>query len=57
MSKAAKNIMVRVIKKRVSEGEALDEILEGYSKLTDAEKQELREAVEYKRGAGTCWRR
>lgn len=46
MSKAAKNIMVRVIKKRVSEGEVLDEILEGYSKLTDAEKQELREAVE-----------
>ena len=46
MSKAAKNIMVRVIKKRVSEGKVLDEILEGYSKLTDAEKQELREAVE-----------
>ena len=46
MSKAAKNIMVRVIKKRVSEGEVLDGILEGYSKLTDAEKQELREAVE-----------
>ena len=46
MSKAAKNIMVRVIKKRASEGEVLDEILEEYIKLTDAEMQELREAVE-----------
>ena len=45
MSKSAKNIMVRVIKRRMVAGEELEDILAGYPKLTDAEKQELREAV------------
>ena len=45
MSKSAKNIMVRVIKRRMAAGEELEDILAGYPKLTDEEKQELREAV------------
>lgn len=45
MSNAAKNIFVRVIKRRMAAGEALDDILDSYPKLTDAEKEELRKAV------------
>lgn len=45
MSNAAKNIFVRVIKRRLSAGESLDDILDSYPKLTDAEKEELRKAV------------
>lgn len=45
MSNAAKNIFVRVIKRRMAAGESLDDILDSYSKLTDAEKEELRKAV------------
>lgn len=45
MSNAAKNIMLRVIRRRMAEGEELEDILAGYSKLTDEEKEELREAV------------
>ena len=45
MSNAAKNIMVRVIKRRIAEGENLEDILANYPKLTEEEKQELRKAV------------
>lgn len=45
MSNAARNIMIRVIRRRMTEGEELEDILAGYPKLTDAEKEELREAV------------
>lgn len=45
MSKAVKNIMVRAIKARMNQGEELEDILASYPKLTDEEKQELREAV------------
>ena len=45
MSKSMKNIMVRVIKKRMNEGEIFDEIIKDYPTLTDAEVEELREAV------------
>lgn len=45
MSNAAKNIMLRVIRRRMAEGEELEDILVGYPKLTDAEKEELREAI------------
>lgn len=45
MSNSAKNIMLRVIRRRMAEGEEFDDILAGYPKLTDAEKEELREAV------------
>lgn len=45
MSKAAKCIMVRVIKRRMEEGEKLEDILVSYPRLTEAEKEELRKAV------------
>lgn len=45
MSKVIKNIMVRVITKRMSAGETFDEIIADYPKLTDEEVEELREAV------------
>ena len=45
MSNSAKNIMLRVIRRRMAEGEELEDILVGYPKLTDAEKEELREAI------------
>lgn len=45
MSKVVKNIMVRAIKARIKAGEELEDILTSYPKLTDTEKQELREAV------------
>lgn len=45
MSKSMKNLMIRVMKKKMSEGEDLEEILKSYPRLTDEEKQELREAV------------
>lgn len=45
MSNAAKNIMLRVIRRRMEEGEELEDILASYPKLTDAEKEELRAAI------------
>ena len=45
MSKSAKKIMVRVINNRMAEGESFEEIIADYPKLTEAEIEELREAV------------
>ena len=45
MSNAAKNIFVRVIKRRISEGEKLEDILISYPRLTEKEREEIREAV------------
>ena len=45
MSKSAKKIMLRVINSRLSEGETFEEIIADYPKLTEAEIEELREAV------------
>jgi|GEM_PF-2028092 hypothetical protein len=45
LSKPVKNIMVRVIKNRMANGEGLEEILAGYTKLSEEEKEELRQAV------------
>ena len=46
LSNAVKNIMIRVIKKRVAAGEELEDILTGYPKLSQEEKQELRKTLE-----------
>lgn len=45
MSKAIRNIMVRVIKSRMEAGESIEDILMDYPKLTDEEKDELTGAV------------
>ena len=46
MSNAAKNIMIRVIKKRMSNGETFEEVIANYPRLTDEEKLELEQAIE-----------
>ena len=46
MSKAVKNIMIRVIKNRMENGETLEEIFTSYPRLSGKEKEELREAIE-----------
>lgn len=38
-------IMLRAVKIRMEQGEELEAILASYPKLTEAEKQQLREAV------------
>lgn len=45
LSSAAKNIMIRVIKKRMAAGEKITDILKSYPKLDEKEKKELKEAV------------
>ena len=45
MNMAVKNIMLRVIRNRIAEGETVDDILADYPKLTEEEKAELKEAV------------
>lgn len=45
MSKTKFNLMVRVITNRMQEGEAFDDIITDYPKLTAQEVEELREAV------------
>ena len=45
MNKAVKNIMLRVIRNRIAEGETVDDILADYPKLTEEERAELKEAV------------
>ncbi len=45
LSNAVRNIMIRVIKKRMAAGEELEDILTGYPKLSEEEKQELRKVL------------
>lgn len=45
MTKAKFNLMVRVIKNRMSDGEAFEDIIADYPKLTEDEIKQLREAV------------
>ena len=45
MSNAMLKIYIRVIEKRMSEGEELEDILDDYSKLTEDEKNKIREKI------------
>lgn len=45
MNKAAENIMIWVIKKRIEAGENVEHIFSAYPRLTEEEKQELTKAV------------
>lgn len=38
-------IMARVAKRRIAAGESIDDILAGWPKLSEEEKQEIRDAV------------
>ena len=46
MSTAMLNIFIRTVKRRMENGELLDEILESAPKLTDEEKDAIRRGVE-----------
>ena len=46
MSNAMLNIYVRVINKRITDGEDLETILSEYTKLSDEEKIQIRERIE-----------
>lgn len=37
--------MIKVAKKRIAQGESINDILDGWSKLTESEKEEIRKAV------------
>lgn len=45
MSTAMLNIFIRVVKKRMENGEELENILAGYTNLSDTDKNEIREVV------------
>lgn len=45
MSTAMLNIFVRTVKRRMEKGEDLEEILASYTKLSDEDKEEIRQAV------------
>jgi uncharacterized protein (DUF433 family) len=46
MSNSMKKIYIRVITKRIADGETIDDILSSYPKLTDEEKTELKKEFE-----------
>lgn len=45
MTKSAMNIFIRVISRRMEAGEDLEDILNSYPKLTEEEKNEIREKL------------
>ena len=47
MSNAVKNVMLRVISKRLEKKESLEEILEDYTMLSDDDKVELQKELGY----------
>lgn len=46
LSRIQKNIILRAVKIRMAKGEALEDILQSYAKLTDAEREEIKTALE-----------
>lgn len=45
MSTAMLNIFVRTVKRRMEKGEDLEEILASYTKLSEEDKEQIRQAV------------
>ena len=45
MSNAMLNIFVRTVRRRMEKGEDLEEILESYPKLSEEDKEQIRQAV------------
>lgn len=45
MSKAMRNVMIRVISKRINNGETFDDVIIDYPKLTEDEIDDLRKAI------------
>ena len=46
MSNAMLNIFVRVVKRRIANGETIDDILASYTNLSDEDKEQIRKAVD-----------
>lgn len=46
MSNAVKNVMLRVISKRLAASESIEEIFADYPRLSDADRKELRKELE-----------
>ena len=51
LSNIQKNIILRAVRIRMSEGEDLEMILESYPRLTDGEKNEIRAAYRQRQEA------
>ena len=45
MSNAMLNIFVRTVQRRIANGESIEDILNSYPKLSEADKEQIREAV------------
>ena len=45
LSNIQKNIILRAAKIRMTKGEALEDILQSYTKLTDADREEIKTAL------------
>ncbi len=45
MSKAVKNIIIRVVKNRMAAGETFEEIIKSYPRLTKDEIKEIKEEL------------
>ena len=45
MNKSMRNIMIRVITKRINNGETFDDVIVDYPKLTKDEVDDLRKAI------------
>lgn len=45
MTQAKLNIFVRVVKRRMAEGEVLEDILAGFASLSEEDKDEIREQI------------
>ena len=45
MNKSMRNIMIRVIIKRINNGETFDDVIVDYPKLTEDEIDDLRKAI------------
>ena len=45
MNKSTLNIFIRVIKRRISEGEKLEDILASYPKLSAEDKEQIKQAL------------
>lgn len=45
MNTVKRNLMIRVVTKRMAEGETMDEVLASYPGLTDEESRQIRDAI------------
>lgn len=54
LSNIQRNIILRAVKIRMAKGEELESILKSYTKLTDADREEIKAALGQRQG-GIIW--